>query len=123
MFCGALFFLSSSICRFIGLLYFIDDVDNTRQCIEHIRTDLWDKLTHLGPQKTAEYINQHLDSWKTAEVRFAVAGKSATGKSTFINTFRGIEEGQDDYADVGFGDETEEISEYKHPVNKNIIFL
>ena len=127
--CSVLFiivFLSSSICHFIGLLYFIDDFDNTlernRQYIEHIRSDLWDKLNRLGPQKTADCIKQHLDRWETEEVRFAIAGKSATGKSTFINTFRGIKEDQDGFADVGFGHETEKISEYKHPVNENIIF-
>lgn len=49
-------------------------------------------------------------------------GHSASGKSTFINTFRGMKEDQDGFADVGFGDETEEITEYKHPLNKNIIF-
>lgn len=101
-------------------------MDNTlghnRQFIQHIRTDLWDMLTLLGPQKTADYIKLQLNRWETEEVRFAVAGQSATGKSTFINTFRGITEGQDGFADVGFGDETEKISEYKHPVNEHIIF-
>ena len=125
MFCGSLF-LCSSICHFIGLLYFIDDVDNTReqnsQNIEHIRTLLWDKLKRLGPKKTADYIKQQLDSWETEKVRFAIAGKSSTGKSTFINIFRGIKEGQNGFADVGFGDEAEKISEYEHPANKNIIF-
>ena len=74
------------------MLYFIDDVDNTReqnsQNIEHIRTLLWDKLKRLGPKKTADYIKQQLDSWETEKVRFAIAGKSSTGKSIFINIFR-----------------------------------
>ena len=119
-------FLCPFICHFIGLLYFIDDVDNTReqnhQNIAHIRTLLWDKLICLGPKKTADYIKEQLDSWETETIRFAIAGKSATGKSTFINIFRGIKKGQDGFANVGFGDQTENISEYKHPENKNIIF-
>jgi GTP-binding protein EngB required for normal cell division len=48
---------------------------------------------------TAEFIKQHLNRWETEKVRFAVAGRSATGKSTFINTFRGIKKGQDGFAD------------------------
>jgi energy-coupling factor transporter ATP-binding protein EcfA2 len=68
--------------------------------VEHIRTDLLDKLTRLGPQKTADYIKQQLHRWETEEVRFAVTRQSATGKSTFINIFRGINEGQDGFADV-----------------------
>jgi hypothetical protein len=120
-------FLSFSIDYFIGLLYFIDDVDNTLghncQWTDNIRTELFDILTRLGPQKMEVYIKQHLNRWKTEKVRFAVAGRSATGKSTFINKFRGIKEGQDGFADVGFGDETEKISEYRHPLNENIVFL
>jgi ribosome biogenesis GTPase A len=119
-------FLSFSIDYFIGLLYFIDDVDNTLghncQWTDNIRTELFDILTRLGPQKMEVYIKQHLNGWKTEKVRFAVAGRSATGKSTFINKFRGIKEGQDGFADVGFGDETEKISEYRHPLNENIVF-
>ena len=119
-------FLSSAIGYFIGLLYFIDDVDTTFaqicQRFENSDTVLGDLLTSFGPQMTAEFIKQHLNRWETEKVRFAVAGRSATGKSTFINTFRGIKEGQEGFADVGFGDETEKISEYKHPLNENIIF-
>ena len=119
-------FLSFSIDYFIGLLYFIDDVDNTLghncQWTDNIRTELFDILTRFGPQKMEVYIKQHLNGWKTEKVRFAVAGRSATGKSTFINKFRGIKEGQDGFADVGFGDETEKISEYRHPLNENIVF-
>jgi ABC-type transport system involved in cytochrome bd biosynthesis fused ATPase/permease subunit len=120
-------FLSFSIDYFIGLLYFIDDVDNTLghncQWTDNIRTELFDILTRLGPQKMEVYIKQHLNGWKTEKDRFAVAGRSATGKSTFINKFRGIKKGQDGFADVGFGDETEKISEYRHPLNENIVFL
>ena len=97
-------FLSFSIDYFIGLLYFIDDADNILghncQWTDNIRTELFDILTRLGPQKMEEYIKQHLNRWKTEKVRFAVAGRSVTGKSTFINTFRGIKEGQDGFADV-----------------------
>ena len=125
-FCGSLFFLSSAIDYFIGLLYFIDDVDKTLAQIcksfENISTDLWKNLSRLGPEKTADYIKQHLNRWKTEKFRFAVVGRSATGKSTFINTFRGIKEGQICFANVGFGDEGQNISEYIHLVNENIIF-
>ena len=123
VFYGSLLFI---LFYFIGLLFFIDDVDNTLghncQWTDNIRTELVDILTRFGPQKMEVYIKQHLNRWETEKVRFAVAGRSATGKSTFINTFRGIKEGQDGFADVGFGDETEKISEYRHPLNENIVF-
>ena len=76
-------FLSFSIGYFIGLLYFIDDVDNTLghncQWTDNIRTELFDILTRLGPQKMEVNIKQHLNRWKTEKVRFAVAGEVPLG--------------------------------------------
>ena len=118
------FLLSFSFVHFIGLLYFIDDVDKTlaQICGSFVTIDLCKRLASSCPQKTADYINRHLNRWKTEKVRFAVVGRSTSGKSTFINKLRGLEEGQQGFADVGFEDTGENITEYKHPVNENIIF-
>ena len=118
------FLLSFSFVYFIGLLYFIDDVDETfAQICDRFETiDLWKRMARSGPEMTADYIKQHLNRWKNEKIRFAVLGRSAAGKSTFINIFRGVKEGQEGFADVGFGNTGEEITEYKHPVNENIIF-
>ena len=118
------FLLSFSFVYFIGLLYFIDDVDETfAQICDRFETiDLWKRLARSGPEMTADYIKQHLNRWKNEKIRFAVLGRSAAGKSTFINIFRGVKEGQEGFADVGFGNTGEKITEYKHPVNENIIF-
>ena len=118
------FLLSFSFVHFIGLLYFIDDVN---EILAHIcpscePIDLWKRLARSGPEKTADYINQHLNRWNVEKFRFAVMGRSASGKSTFINIFLGLEEGQKGFADVGFGDRGTKITEYQHPVNENIIF-
>lgn len=118
------FLLSFSFVHFIGLLYFIDDVDKTlaQICGSFEAIGLWKRLARAGPGKITDYINQHLNRWKTEKVRFAVVGRSATGKSTFINKLRGVEEGQQGFAGVGFGNKGQKITEYKHPVNENIIF-
>jgi ribosome biogenesis GTPase A len=116
--------LSFFVVHFIGLLYFIDDVDEilAQICDRFETIDLWKTLARCGPQKTADYVKQYLKRWKTEQIRFAVLGRSAAGKSTFINKLRGVEEGQEGFADVGFGNTGEKITEYKHPVNENIIF-
>ena len=116
--------LSFSFGHFIGLLYFIDDVNEilAQICPSCEPTDLLKRLARSGPEKTADYINQHLNRWNVEKVRFAVVGRSASGKSTFINIFLGLEEGQKDFADVGFGDTGKTITEYKNPRNENIIF-
>ena len=118
------FLLSFSFVHFIGLLYFIDDVDETlaQICPSCETIDLWKRLARSGPEMTADYIKQHLNRWKAEKIKFAVLGRSAAGKSTFINVFRGLEEDQKGFADVGFGDTGKTITEYKHPVNENIIF-
>jgi ribosome biogenesis GTPase A len=105
------------------LLYFIYDVDKilAQICGSFASIDLWKRLAGYGPQKIADNMNQHLNRWKTEKVRFAVVGRSATGKSTFINKLRGVKEGQQGFAGVGFGNKGQKITEYKHPVNENII--
>ena len=117
------FLLSFSFVHFIGLLYFIDDVDKTLEqiCGNFSAIDLWKKLARSGPQNIADYINQHQNRWKTEKVRFAVVGRSASGKSTFINKLRDVKDGQQGHAGVGFGNRAQKITVYTHPVNENIL--
>ena len=120
-----LFFVILSFGHFIGLLYFIDDVDKTLaqicSCCESI--DLCKRLALSGPEGTADYINQHLSIWNAGKLRLAVVGRGVSGKSTLINIFQGLKEGQKGSADIGFGNTTQNITEYKHPVNENIILF
>jgi GTP-binding protein EngB required for normal cell division len=41
-----------------------------------------------GPVAVSEYIDESINRWKKEQVKFAITGRSATGKSTFINTIR-----------------------------------
>ena len=41
----------------------------------------------------SEYIDKSLHRWKKEQVKFAITGRSATGKSTFINTIRNLKPG------------------------------
>jgi GTP-binding protein EngB required for normal cell division len=41
-----------------------------------------------GSITITEYINETLNRWKKEQVKIAITGRSATGKSTFINTIR-----------------------------------
>lgn len=60
--------------------------------------------------------------WRNQIIKFAVTGRSCTGKSTFINLVRDVYPGDDTFAKVGFGDCTMISTEYKHPRNKHITF-
>lgn len=80
------------------------------------------KLEEDGPAATNAYIEENINRWKTETVLLAVSGCSATGKSTFINTLRGVKRGDNGYAEVGFGDTTMEATPYVHPDNPRIVY-
>ncbi|CAG2247601.1 unnamed protein product [Mytilus edulis] len=56
------------------------------------------------------------------KVTFAVTGRSATGKSTFINKIRDIKPSDQGYAKSGTGDTTKEPTPYQNPQNERIVF-
>ena len=75
-----------------------------------------------GPIAVSKYIDKSLNRWKGEQVTFAITGLSATGKSTFINTFRNLKPGDDGFAKAGSGDTTITPTLYKHPRKDQITF-
>lgn len=55
-------------------------------------------------------------------IKFAVTGRSYTGKSSFINLVRDVYPGDETFAEVGFGGCTMIPWEYMHPRNKHVTF-
>lgn len=80
------------------------------------------KVEKEGPSSANKYLEDSMNRWKTEKVKFAVSGCSATGKSTFINTLRGVKRGDRDYAEVGFGDTTMKVTPYADPDNPKIVY-
>jgi GTP-binding protein EngB required for normal cell division len=70
----------------------------------------------------SEYIDESINRWKKEQVKFAITGRSATGKSTFINTIRNLRPGDDDFAKAGSGNTTITPTLYMHPKNHQITF-
>ena len=68
------------------------------------------------------YIDESLNRWKKEQVKFALTGCSATGKSTFINTIRNLKPGDNGFAKTGSGDTTITPTLYIHPKNDQIAF-
>ncbi|CAC5387738.1 unnamed protein product [Mytilus coruscus] len=75
-----------------------------------------------GPAAVNAYLEKNINKWKEEDVKFAVSGCTATGKSTFINTLRGVKCGDKSYAEEGFGATTKEPTPYTHPDNAKIVF-
>lgn len=72
--------------------------------------------------KTTAYFRKKLNEVNTEIIKLAVIGRSAVGKSSFINMMLDLKEGTKCFAETGSGDTTEEMIVYKHPKNENITF-
>ncbi|XP_051960265.1 interferon-inducible GTPase 5-like [Xyrauchen texanus] len=65
-------------------------------------------------------IKHFLDQQDRVELNIAVTGESGSGKSTFINAFRGLEDDDEDAAETGEVETTTEPKAYKHPKYENV---
>ncbi|XP_051960592.1 interferon-inducible GTPase 5-like isoform X1 [Xyrauchen texanus] len=68
----------------------------------------------------ADTIKHFLEQQDRVELNIAVTGESGSGKSTFINAFRGLEDDDEDSAKTGVVETTKEPKAYKHPKYKNV---
>lgn len=73
-----------------------------------------------GMSKLKKMVVEDLDRWRKIVVNIAVIGNSGVGKSSFINSFRGIRANCDGAAAVGVNETTEVPTKYVHPDNRNI---
>ncbi|CAC5381418.1 unnamed protein product [Mytilus coruscus] len=78
--------------------------------------------TSEGPSGVVRYIENNIDRWKNEPVKFGIIGRSASGKSSFVNLVRDVKEGAEGYAKVGRGDTTRSPTPYFHPNNKQIVY-
>ncbi|XP_078596618.1 interferon-gamma-inducible GTPase 10-like [Branchiostoma floridae x Branchiostoma japonicum] len=92
-----------------------------------------DKVKNVTDQSSAEMIQtlhaevgQHVDedAWMgQAYVRIGIVGVSDAGKSTFINSFRGLRAREPGAAAVGTTETTTDTAEYPHPENDHVILV
>ncbi|XP_032083785.1 interferon-inducible GTPase 5-like [Thamnophis elegans] len=90
--------------------------DDVRREFEDLKSDL-----NQGkiPQAAAEY-QGFLNEVQNLPLNIAVVGKGGAGKSSFINAFRGINDGDAEAAEVGRVEETKVLRAYSHPSFPNI---
>ncbi|VDH96889.1 Hypothetical predicted protein, partial [Mytilus galloprovincialis] len=75
-----------------------------------------------GPAEVKNYLKENLKKWKKEEIYFAVTGRSATGKSTFINKIRDVKPREPGFAKAGSGNTTKEPTPYPNPKNERIVY-
>ncbi|XP_072281857.1 interferon-gamma-inducible GTPase 10-like isoform X2 [Pyxicephalus adspersus] len=70
--------------------------------------------------KATEKIKQSLHEIENAPLNIAVTGESGSGKSTFVNVIRGLNDEDEDSAKTGVTETTMESKAYKHPQYNNV---
>uniref|UniRef100_UPI0037E7B375 interferon-inducible GTPase 5-like n=1 Tax=Semicossyphus pulcher TaxID=241346 RepID=UPI0037E7B375 len=83
---------------------------------EEIREALQNNNQALAVAK----IQEHLDREKTIPLNIAVTGESGSGKSTFVNALRGIDNRDEGAAPTGSVETTTEVKPYPHPNYPNV---
>ncbi|KAK7810332.1 hypothetical protein U0070_009366 [Myodes glareolus] len=72
-------------------------------------------------QKTNNVIIDSLRETRSTSLNIAVIGESGTGKSSFINAFRGIGHEEENSAPIGVVETTMRRTPYKHPNIPNVV--
>ncbi len=78
-------------------------------------------LRDKGTSGLQGFLKRKLDQWKDVPLNIGVTGQSSCGKSTFINTMRGLTAEDEGAAAVGVVETTTECRPYPHPSNKSFM--
>ncbi len=73
-----------------------------------------------GLDNFPSYIEEKMIEWRQVPVNMAVTGDSGVGKSTLINTLRGLKANDPGAAAVGVTETTLSAKSYPHPDNDNL---
>ncbi|XP_053392300.1 interferon-inducible GTPase 1-like [Mercenaria mercenaria] len=85
--------------------------------MEEYKREFCDK----GVAGVNEKLSKELQNWTHIELHTAVVGNSGTGKSSFINSIRGLKPKHPAAAKVGINETTVTCVPYNHPDNKSFI--
>ncbi|XP_046353007.1 T-cell-specific guanine nucleotide triphosphate-binding protein 2-like [Haliotis rufescens] len=67
-------------------------------------------------------VQNKMRDWRNVPLSIALVGEAAVGKSSFINSIRGLTADDEGSAPVGTGDVTREPTKYCHPYNEQLVF-
>ncbi|XP_066575408.1 interferon-inducible GTPase 5-like [Amia ocellicauda] len=75
---------------------------------------------NLGLHSVASKLQSHFKTVQEAELNIAITGESGSGKSTFINTIRGLKQNDKGAAKAGVFDSTQVPTAYPYPKHPNV---
>ncbi|KAF7655985.1 hypothetical protein LDENG_00047590 [Lucifuga dentata] len=77
-------------------------------------------LQNNDPAAAAKKIQAYLEEQKNIPLNIAITGESGSGKSTFVNAFRGVKNKDKGAAPTGCVETTFEVKAYPHPKYPNV---
>ncbi|KAJ3583491.1 hypothetical protein NHX12_017196 [Muraenolepis orangiensis] len=86
------------------------------ECIE----DITRALENNDTQSAASITQKHLKDLNSIPLNIAVTGESGSGKSSFVNAFRGIDQEDERAAPTGVVETTKKPEPYPHPQYTNV---
>ncbi|XP_034531381.1 interferon-inducible GTPase 5-like [Notolabrus celidotus] len=75
-----------------------------------------------SPAEGAAKIQECLEKEKNTPLNIAITGESGSGKSTFVNALRGVDNRDERAAPTGCNETTMEVTPYPHPIFPNVTF-
>ncbi|XP_073714539.1 interferon-inducible GTPase 5-like [Misgurnus anguillicaudatus] len=86
---------------------------------EEIR-ELKETISNQDISSATKTIKEYLEQQDRVELNIAVTGESGSGKSTFVNAFRGLGDEDEGSAETGVVETTMEPKAYHHPKYQNV---
>ncbi|XP_053191177.1 interferon-inducible GTPase 5-like [Scomber japonicus] len=94
----------------------MDYLFNSCPEIEEIKEDLQNNRLDSAAEKTQQFVNKQ----NNVPLNIGITGESGSGKSTFVNAFRGITNSDEGAAPTGVVETTSEVTPYPHPNYPNV---
>ncbi|KAM8755521.1 interferon-inducible GTPase 5-like [Acanthopagrus schlegelii] len=92
------------------------DTPHDRESLEEIR----DALKNNNPALAIAKIQEYLDKQNNTPLNIAITGECGSGKSTFVNSFRGVDNKAEGAAPTGCVETTSVVTPYPHPNYPNV---
>uniref|UniRef100_A0A673CBH9 IRG-type G domain-containing protein n=1 Tax=Sphaeramia orbicularis TaxID=375764 RepID=A0A673CBH9_9TELE len=86
------------------------------QCPESVK----EALENGDDALIAEKVKEYLEKQEQVPLNIAVTGESGSGKSSFVNAFRGVDNKDENAAATGCVETTTEVKSYNHPKYPNV---
>ncbi|KAI3367269.1 hypothetical protein L3Q82_008315 [Scortum barcoo] len=82
--------------------------------------EIKEALQNNGPASAAAKVQEYLDQLNNTPLNIGITGESGSGKSSFVNAFRGIDHSNERAAPTGCVETTLEVRPYPHPNYPNV---